>query len=96
MIIKDYSNLGNYTARTLRLGDYDGDAGPVTIKRGPWTVLTTVSIDWYQWANEFSAMNEDGDIVAGDFEHMVIASDQAALDDFLKYFQYEEWDYDDI
>lgn len=25
-----------------------------------------------------------------------IASDQAALDDFLKYFPYEEWDYDDI
>ena len=38
MIIKDYSNLGNYTARTLSLGDYAGDAGPVTLKRGPWTV----------------------------------------------------------
>lgn len=96
MIIKDYSNSGNFTARTLRLGDYDGDAGPVTIKRGPWTVLTTVSINWYQWANEFSAMNEDGDIVAGDFENIVIASDQAALDDFLKYFQHVELDYGDI
>lgn len=45
MIVKDYKDLGDLTARTLKLDDYDGDAGPVTLKRGPWTVLTTVSID---------------------------------------------------
>lgn len=96
MIVKDYRDLGDFTARTLKLDGYDGDAGPVTLKRGHWTVLTTVSIDWYQWANEFSAMNEDGEIVAGDFEKTVISSSQEALDDFLKYFPYTEWDYEDI
>lgn len=95
MIVKDYSDLGNFSARTLLFNDNE-DAGPTIIKRGPWTLMTNVMYDWYVWANTFSAMDEDGDIVAGNFEETVIATSQAALDDFLKYFPYTEWDYADI
>lgn len=95
MIVKDYSDLGRFTARTISFNDFD-EAGPVTIKRGPWTFIAVILNDWYVWANEFAAMNDKGEIVAGDFEKTVIASSQEALDDFLKYFHVEEWDYDDI
>ncbi len=96
MIVIDYSKIENENggARTILNGECDD--GMVEIKRGTWTLQAKVISDWYSWANYFVAISEDYGIVAGDFEETVIASSEAALDDFLKHFPYEEWDYADI
>ena len=97
MIVVDYSKVKHEygSARTILTNECD-EEGMVEIKRGSWTLKAEVVEDWYMWANEFVAISEDFGIVAGDFEKTVIASSHRSLDDFLKHFPYEEWDYQDI
>lgn len=98
MIVIDYSKIENENggARTLLFNECDIDRVIDEVKRGTWTLKAVTHYDWYSWVNQFVAISEDYGIVAGDFEETVIASSQEALDNFLKHFPYEEWDYADI
>jgi hypothetical protein len=88
MIIKDYSDADS--ARTLTT-----DA--IYNNNTDWIVEATIQSDYYEWINDFVAYNKKtGAIVAGNFESTVIATSEYDLDDFLRLFPYEEWDYDDI
>jgi hypothetical protein len=93
MFVKDYSNVPNVhggDARTL-------SSSIVTRTDTDWIVNATVHEDYYEWINDFSAYNKKtGEIVAGNFESIVIASSEKTLNDFLNCFPYEEWDYWDI
>lgn len=96
MIVIDYGSIENKCGRARTILNDECEEGFVEIKRGSWTLKAEVIDDWYSWANEFVAISETYGIVAGDFEKTVIASSQRSLDDFLKHFPYEEWDYADI
>lgn len=77
-------------ARTLHPGDlgFHENSG--------WTIEGDICKDYYTWVNEFVATHSDLGTVKGDFETEVTAESRAALDHFLLYHPYNEWDYYDI
>ncbi len=61
-----------------------------------WTIEGLILEDYYLWVSDFKATHPKYGIVEGDFENEVRADSQEALDHFLKYHPYYEWDYHDI
>ena len=61
-----------------------------------WQVKAQVHEDYYEWVNYFEAFHPSYGLVFGDFESMVFASSDEALENFLKHHPVEEWDYYDI
>lgn len=90
-ITVDYSEKCFETmARTLNpdnLG-YHEDSG--------WTIEGHVWEDYYEWINEFVATHPVYGKIEGDFEKEVTAESEEALNHFLSFHNYEEWDYWDI
>ena len=98
MIVIDYSKKPNDCGNARNLCWFGIEGGKINyFKRGGWLLRGKGIEDYWTWINEFVAIRmSDGAIVSGDFEKTIIATDQAALDDFFNHFQYSEWDYDDI
>jgi hypothetical protein len=89
MIKKTYTDEFKSMARTL---DYE----VVGVNDSGWRVKAVVHEDWFRWVNYFEAFHEDYGIVYGDFEEEVYASDEKALEHFIKNHEPEVWDYWDI
>ena len=91
MITVDYSTMMfDSQARTLQPEDLGSH-----IKSG-WTIEGHIWEDWYEWVNEFKATHIIYGTIEGDFEKSVTCENQEALDHFLKYHPFYEWDYYDI
>jgi len=92
MITVDYSQEvqnAMWSARTLSPGD-------IGTHDDGWTIEGVVCEDYYEWVNDFTATHPVYGKIEGNFEHEVTAESQLALDHFLKYHMYVEWDYADI
>lgn len=64
---------------------------------GKFTLYAEIQEDYYKWVNFFIVVFDDNkNFIIGDFEKTVIASNKKHLDIFLKYYQPEKWDYNDI
>lgn len=62
-----------------------------------WIITGEVHEDYYRWVNEFKAYHPAKNWrVEGDFEEIVKATNQKALNHFLEHHPFEEWDYYDI
>ena len=61
-----------------------------------WEISAFIVEDYYEWINEFYAYHEDFGYVYGDFENVVYASSNDALDNFINLYPPEKWDYDEI
>lgn len=71
--------------------------GPECLGRhGRWTVRGEVHEDYSSWINEFHAVRNDGEWVAGDCERVVYASSKEAYYDFVRHFPATYWNYWDI
>jgi hypothetical protein len=61
-----------------------------------WTIDGKVHEDYYEWVNYFEATHLLHGRVWGDYEEELEADTKEALDDFMKEFPPENWDYGDI
>lgn len=61
-----------------------------------WVVSGEIKEDYYLWVNQFEATHPTLGRVWGDFEDQVFYTSIEAYDDFRKYFNPEDWDYQDI
>jgi hypothetical protein len=61
-----------------------------------WTITGDLVQEWVCFVNNFSAVNQNGDWVRGDFGTVVWASSEEAFDDFVAAHPFHEWDYEDI
>ena len=84
--IPGYANQYAFTLEPGVVGKHDNG----------WEVSAEIHEDYYEWVNFFEAYNPKFGSVWGDFEDVVFASSKTAYNDFLKYFQPQQWDYDDI
>ena len=93
--IKDFSNepftlCSTGDARTLSPDDIG------THKDG-WTITGEIHEDYFYWVNDFDAIHKNGRwFVKGNFQGIIEASSEKALEDFIKHHPYHEWDYGDI
>ncbi len=61
-----------------------------------WVITGLVNEDYYTWVNTFTAYHPNLGFVCGDFESEVIASSEAAFNDFYTKHTPQAWDYGDI
>lgn len=61
-----------------------------------WAITGDVQEDYYRWVNEFEAIHPKYGKVYGDFETVVYAESEEALEHFIKHHPPEYWDYYDI
>lgn len=90
--IVEYKPLYKTDARTLQ-------ASSIGTHENGWTVQGQIHDDYWDWVNYFEAFKGDMQNkmwVVGDFESKIRASSKEALEDFLRYFEVEFWDYNDI
>ena len=83
--------------------DFHSNGGALTLSpdcigkhENGWTITGKIHEDYYEWVNEFEAQHETFGKVWGDFENEVYADSLEAYNDFIKHFEPEAWDYDDI
>jgi hypothetical protein len=61
-----------------------------------WTIEGEICEDYYLWVNDFKAHHPIFGFVRGNFESVVEATSEEALEHFLKNHPIEVWDYWDI
>lgn len=84
-----YSNQGT-NAATL-----DADVVGYSETSG-WTIVAEIHEDHFTWINYFEATHPKYGYVKGDFEGMVEAASESAIDHFLEHYTIHNWDYSDI
>ena len=65
-------------------------------EKSGWTIEGEVIEDYTIWVNDFVATHSEWGTVKGNFEQEVNAESREALDHFVQYHPYVEWDYYDI
>ena len=62
-----------------------------------WEVTGKVKEDYYEWINDFYAVEKStNNVVFGNFEDIVYATDKDTYDRFRKQIKVDDWDYMDI
>lgn len=62
-----------------------------------WEVTAKVQHDYYEWINDFYAVEKStNNVVFGNFEDVVYATDKDTYDRFRKEIKVDNWDYMDI
>ena len=89
MITRTFTSTFETMARTLCPGE-------LGINESGWLIEGEVHEDWYEWVNYFTAVHPIYGMIEGDFEDVVTAASDEALDHFMKHHEPQEWDYWDI
>lgn len=83
--------------------DFNSSGGALTLSPSDlgthsdgWEVSGEVQEDYYEWVNDFTAVNRKLGIVCGNFEVEVYATSEAAFKDFWDNHEPYAWDYMDI
>lgn len=83
--------------------DFHSPGGALTLRphdigehKDGWTITGEIHEDYYEWVNDFTAVNPSYGAVWGDFEGKVYATSQEAFDHFYSHHTPEAWDYGDI
>lgn len=81
----------------IRFGSNAITLNTTALSSDKWEVTGQVQEDYYKWINDFYAVEKStNNVVFGNFEDTVYATDKDTYDRFRKQIQVDDWDYMDI